>query len=173
MVSNAWVLANIGWIVLVLAGVAAAALIVAGWLALRLRTAERHYASLIEGTEGGNLQQVLESHLTEVRSAMDCVQELDGLAHGLERAGRRHMQRVGFLRFNPFRDAGGDQSFSLALTDSEGNGFLLSSLRSRDGTNVYGKPLVAWSSTYPLTDEEMQAIEQAKQQGASPVPGRI
>ena len=74
------------------------------------------------------------------------------------------MQRLGFLRFNPFRDAGGDQSFALALADQEGNGFVMSSLHSRDVTRVYGKPLVGWESIYPLTDEEKQAIEKAKDQ---------
>ena len=115
------------------------------------------------GVDGGNLQQTLDAHVTEVRAALDCVEELDTLARGLERSGRKHMQRVGFLRFNPFRDAGGDQSFSLALTDSEGNGFVLSSLHSRDATRIYGKPLVGWNSMYPLTDEEKQAIEKARQ----------
>jgi hypothetical protein len=94
---------------------------------------------------------------------MDCVKELDTLARGLERSGRQHMQRVGFLRFNPFRDAGGDQSFSLALTDDEGNGFVLSSLHSRDASRIYGKPLTGWNSPYPLTDEEKQAIDKARQ----------
>lgn len=163
MAANAWVLANIGWIALALAAIAGAALILAVWLAVRLARTERHYASLTEGTESGNLQQVLDAHVGEVRSAMACVQELDTLTRDLERAGRRHMQRVGFLRFNPFRDAGGDQSFSLALTDSEGNGFVLSSLHSRDATRMYGKSLVGWNSVYALTDEEKQAIEKAKQ----------
>ncbi len=159
-----WIAWNIGWIVPVLAGIALVALGLAAWLALRVIVIERRYRTLTQGTDGGNLHQVLESHVREVRAAMACVQELDGLARGLERSGRRHMQRVGFLRFNPFRDAGGDQSFALALADSEGNGFVVSSLHSRDVTRVYGKPLVAWDSVYPLTDEEKQAIEKAKAQ---------
>lgn len=160
---NGWVMANIGWIALVLAALAGAALGLAGWLAVRLTRSEQRYARLMTGIDGGNLQQVLDAHVTEVRAATDCVKELDTLARGLERAGRKHMQRVGFLRFNPFRDAGGDQSFSLALTDNEGNGFVLSSLRSRDTSLVYGKPLAGWNSSYPLTDEEKQAIEKARQ----------
>ncbi len=72
------------------------------------------------------------------------------------------MQRVAVLRFNPFRDAGGDQSFALALADDDGNGFVISSLHGRDVTRMYGKPLVAWDSVYPLTDEEKQAIDKAK-----------
>ena len=91
--------------------------------------------------------------------------KLDALARGLERASRSTVQRVGFLRFNPFRDAGGDQSFAVALADQDGNGVVMSSLHSRDVTRVYGKPLAAWESAYPLTDEEQQAIEKAKAKG--------
>ena len=161
---GSWVAANIGWIVVTLAVIALAALGLAGWLALRLNRVERHYRGLTAGTDGGNLQQVLDAHVAQLAAAKDQVQELDSLARGLERTSRRHIQRLGFLRFNPFRDAGGDQSFAFALTDQEGNGFVVSSLHSRDITRVYGKPLVAWDSVYPLTDEEKQAIDKAKAQ---------
>jgi hypothetical protein len=161
---SGWVAANIGWIVVPLTLVALVALGLSGWLAIRLNRVEQRYRALTAGANGGNLQQVLEAHVREVRVAMDRVQELDNLAHGLERDGKRHMQRSGFLRFNPFRDAGGDQSFTLALTDQDGNGFVMSSLHSRDVTRVYGKPLVGWDSAYALTDEETLAIQKAKAQ---------
>ena len=162
--SGGWFMWNIGWIVPVLAATTLVALGLSIGLALRMAGVERRYNELTRGTDGGSLQEVLDVHVREVRAALDCVRELDGRARGLERSGRRHMQRVGFLRFNPFRDAGGDQSFALALADSEGNGFVVSSLHSRDVTRVYGKPLVGWDSVYTLTDEEKQAIDKAKSQ---------
>jgi hypothetical protein len=155
---------NIGWIIPALAGLALIALGLATWSTLRLRKVESRYRELTRGTDGGSLQEVLDAHVREVRATTDSVRELDCLARDLERSGRRHMQRVGFLRFNPFRDAGGDQSFALALADGEGNGFVVSSLHSRDVTRVYGKPLVAWDSVYALTEEEKQAIEKARAQ---------
>jgi len=155
---------NIGWIAGVLAVLVLVALGLAIWLALRLRGVETRYEALTRGADGSSLADVLDAHVEEVRVAMECVRELDELARGLERSGRRHMQHMGFLRFNPFRDAGGDQSFALALADGEGNGFVVSSLHSRDVTRVYGKPLVAWDSIYALTDEEKQAIDKAKTQ---------
>ena len=69
-----------------------------------------------------------------------------------------HLQKVGMVRFNPFADAGGDQSFSLAMTDALGNGIVLTSLHRRNENRVYAKPLKQWASTYMLTDEEKQAI---------------
>lgn len=161
---GAWLTWNIGWIVPVLAALTLLALGMAVSLASRLRRVERRYRDLTRDADGGSLQEVLEAHVREVRETAERVRELDLLARELERSARTHMQRVGFLRFNPFRDAGGDQSFALALADSAGNGFVISSLHSRDVTRMYGKPLIAWDSVYALTDEEKQAIEKARGQ---------
>jgi hypothetical protein len=161
-----WLTLNAGIFILVLMLVV---LILAGvmvWLALRLRKTEAQYGALVEGTSGGNLEAMLTEHMAQVRDATGRVVELDALATRLERASRSHLQRVGFLRFNPFRDAGGDQSFAVAVTDQDGNGVVISSLHSRDVTRVYGKPLAGWASPYPLTEEEEQAIKKARDQGS-------
>lgn len=157
-----WLTINAGVAVLALTAVALLLVGAVIWLALRLRRAEAQYRTLTAGTNGGNLEAVLADHVATVRAATDRVHELDSQARRLERASRSHLQRVGFLRFNPFRDAGGDQSFAVALTDQDGNGVVISSLHSRDVTRVYGKPLVAWESAYPLTEEEQQAIKKAR-----------
>ncbi len=157
-----WLLTYIGPLLGVLLGLILALAALVAWLARRLRRLEAHYRALTAGTDGGSLEAVLEAHVRDVRAAAAKAQEADALARSLERASRGHLQRVGFLRFNPFRDAGGDQSFAVALVDQEGNGVVISSLHSRDVTRVYGKPLAAWQSAYPLTDEEQQAITKAK-----------
>lgn len=72
------------------------------------------------------------------------------------------VQGVGLVRFRAFQDTGGDQSFSLALTDGEGNGVVISSLYGRGETRVYAKPIKGWLSPKPLGEEEEQALAQAK-----------
>jgi hypothetical protein len=132
------------------------------WLALRLRRAEKGYRALTAGTSAGNLETILQEHLLQVRQATERVSELNALTHQMEYASRSHIQHLGFLRFNPFRDSGGDQSFAVALADQDGHGVVISSLHGRDSTRVYAKPLKSWESSYPLTDEERQAIRQAR-----------
>jgi Protein of unknown function (DUF4446) len=132
------------------------------WLAIRLRRVENSYRILTAGTSAGNLEAVLEDHVRQVRQATERVSELDELSRQIERAGRSHIQCLGFLRFNPFRDSGGDQSFAIALADRDGNGVVISGLHGRDATRVYAKPLAAWESVYPLTDEEQQTIRKAR-----------
>jgi hypothetical protein len=132
------------------------------WLVIRLGRAEKYYRTLTAGTSAGNLEAVLEDHVLQVRQAMERVDDLDRLTGQMERAGRAHIQHMSVLRFNPFRDSGGDQSFAVALADQDGHGVVISSLHGRDSTRVYAKPLAAWESAYPLTDEERQAIRQAR-----------
>lgn len=144
-------------------GVALAVLIgLVVWLIVRLRGVEQRYRELVAGTSGGSLERILHDHLRQVREARDRVEELDETVRRIERTSRHHLQHIGVLRFNPFRDSGGDQSFAVALTDGEGNGVVISSLHGRDATRVYAKPLAAWESVYPLTDEEKQAIRQSR-----------
>lgn len=66
------------------------------------------------------------------------------------------------IRFNPFSDAGGKQSFASAFTDSHGNGVVLSSIYSRDKVSVFAKPLKGHRSDYELSEEEKEAIERVK-----------
>ena len=121
------------------------------------------YQHLMAGTSGGNLEQALNDHVTQVRETAAQVEAVDRLARRLEEAAYFSVQHMGVVRYNPFHDTGGDQSFAIALVDGHGNGVVLSSLHGRDATRVYAKPLQKWESTYSLTDEERQAIALAYQ----------
>lgn len=64
-------------------------------------------------------------------------------------------------RFNSFQDAGGHQSFSTILVDEEGNGAILTSMYTRERTNVFAKSLKNWQSEHTLLEEEQKLIDQA------------
>lgn len=134
------------------------------WLLARQQRLLGQYQQLMTGTSGGNLEAMLSDHMTHLQATTDQVEELAELARRLEEKAGLSLQHVGMVRFNPFHDTGGDQSFALALADDQGDGVVLSSLHARDTTRVYAKPLLQWGSSYSLTDEERQAIELARRQ---------
>jgi len=137
-----------------------------GLLLAHQQRLHRWYRRLMTGTSGANLEAILNDYLTRVQQTAEQIEAVDRLAHRLEKAAYFSLQHLGVVRFNPFSDTGGDQSFAIALVDGHGNGVVLSSLHARDVTRVYAKPLQKWESTYPLTDEEKQAIALAyKKQG--------
>ncbi|HZQ97604.1 MAG TPA: DUF4446 family protein [Chloroflexota bacterium] len=136
-------------------------------LRLRAQVArmQRHYHRLVRNG-GGTLEEVLERHLDQVEGMSERVDEIDRLCEEIERRLEGAVQRVGLVRFNPFSDTGGDQSFSIALLDGRGDGIVISSLFSRSETRVFAKPIQAGQSKYNLTAEEEEAIQLAH--GARP-----
>lgn len=137
------------------------------FLWVRLRRLEDRYNRLMSDSAGDSLQEMLEGHVRRVRGTLDRVDALERLAHDLQCTLGYSVQWVGMVRFNPFRDTGGDQSFAIALADAHGNGIILSSLYRHNITRVYAKPLSSWKSTHPLTEEELEAIEVARRSHAS------
>lgn len=73
------------------------------------------------------------------------------------------IQKVGIIRFNPFKEVGGDQSFSVALLDKNDSGVVITSHYSREGNRVYGKPVDKGQSKYLLSKEEKEVINKAQE----------
>ena len=89
------------------------------------------------------------------------VDELSGRLPAVEKRSSISLQRVGVVRFNPFEDTGGQQSFAVALLDNRGSGLVISSLHSRQATRVYLKQISEGKSETQLGDEEAEAIRLA------------
>ncbi|MBI4035472.1 DUF4446 family protein [Candidatus Daviesbacteria bacterium] len=91
--------------------------------------------------------------------------ELNDLGEGLEvirQQGLQHIQRVELLRYNPYNDTGGDQSFTLCLLNKEGSGVVITSLHARSGTRMFSKEISFGKSTrYQLSKEEELVIKKA------------
>jgi hypothetical protein len=116
---------------------------------------------LTRGEGGRSLEAILDAHLRRVGEVDVRVRSLEGRADALEAQGRKAVQRVGLVRFNPFEDTGSNQSFALALLDEDGDGVIVSSLHTRQATRVYVRPVAGGSAGKALSDEEAKALAQA------------
>ena len=74
---------------------------------------------------------------------------------------KENLQKVGVVRFNPFKEIGGDQSFSIAVLNENNSGFVITSHYGRESNRIYAKPVKEGRSDYVLSREEEQAIAQA------------
>ncbi len=116
---------------------------------------------MTRGAEGRSLEAVLDAHLDKVLAVARELDELSARSAVLEADVRRAVQRIGLVRFNPFEETGGNQSFALALTDKNGDGFVVSSLHARTGTRLYAKAIIAGRSDSALSAEEAEALRVA------------
>jgi hypothetical protein len=135
-------------------------------LARRTAKLDKRLAGLTRGEDGTSLESILGSHLERVYSLNRDVDELTTRAADLARIQRKAFQKVGLVRFNPFEDTGGNQSFALALLDQDADGFIVSSLHSRNGTRIYAKAITAGRCDTAMSSEEEQALKIALASGA-------
>ncbi len=136
-------------------------LIAVAWLGLRVRRLGRRLEALTRGSDEGSLEAVLGQHLDRVRRVARDVDDVSARTATIERDLRRALGRVGLVRYNPFDDTGGNQSFALAILDAAGDGFVVNSLHARAGTRVYAKAVSQGRSEVALSDEESEALRQA------------
>ena len=108
----------------------------------------------LEGTITKLLQRTeeLEAHAEKSRRAFD---NIDARLAGSIRG-------VSVKRFDPFQNAGGQQSFTTALLNEKGDGVVIAGIHARDGVRVYAKNISAFISEHELSEEEKSAIEEAR-----------
>lgn len=100
----------------------------------------------------------------EPKDLKEVLKHLKRLEESHEKISRQFdnsLQKIGIVRFNPFEEIGGDQSFSIALLDAHNNGFIITSLYGREANRVYAKPVKNGSSVYSLAKEEKEALNKA------------
>ena len=136
------------------------------WLAMLQRSSTRVRTRLRRvlrdnGTAG--LDEVLDEQAKRIEQLESRLDALNALERELEASSHVALQKVGVVRFNPFQDTGGDQSFALALLDQGGTGIVISSLHGRAESRIFAKQVTNGRSKHALSDEEQQAIRAALQ----------
>jgi uncharacterized protein DUF4446 len=147
--------------VVVLAVVVVLLAIWVAWLQRSDAVLRRRLRRLIGEGEGLGLDELLDKQFGRLDTVAERVEALNRLHHELEALLQQSIQKVGVIRFNPFADTGGDQSFAVALLDAQGNGVVLSSLHGRADTRIFAKQVQAGRSKHALSDEEQDAIRKA------------
>ena len=105
----------------------------------------------------------LKELLAQFNDLKESLKKISKKLRELEKNSKFSVQGIGIVRFNPFKESGGDQSFSIALLDGNKDGVVITSLYGREGNRVFAKPIKRGKSEYLLTEEEKRAIEKAKE----------
>jgi hypothetical protein len=125
-----------------------------------IRKTRKNLGVLFSGKQAVDLESIILAHTKEIQAIDKEIQELFEISNKIHALAQRSIHKVGIIRFNPFKDIGGDQSFALALLDGKDSGIVISSLHTREGTRIYSKPVLKGESEkYTLTEEEKEAIK--------------
>ena len=120
------------------------------------------FNKLSRGVEVTDLKKVLEKILVKGEASANEIKILGKRVDLIEEDGKLHIQKIGLIRFNPFKELGGDHSFSMAILDSHDSGIIITSLHTRDRTRVYMKDIKKGKSGFELSSEEKKALVDAQ-----------
>jgi len=143
-------------IVLLVLGLWLLGLTVALWWVVRV------FNSLTRQAKGESLIKVLEKVIVRLRIDSEEIREIKKEIAGIRELDRYHIQKVGMVRFNPFRETGGDYSFSIALLDANNTGLILTGIHTRERTRIYTKAVKLGEGEFELSDDEKKALSKAQ-----------
>lgn len=118
----------------------------------------RHYNTFTKNTKQKDLLTSLNNLLKNTKQNETGISDLNNRLDQEIKKSRKNFKKIGFKRYNPFTDTGGDQSFVLALLDENNDGFVISSLHSRENTRLYAKSIKAGSSIDQVLSKEEKEI---------------
>jgi len=122
----------------------------------------RLFLRLTKKVKGENIQKVLERILEGEELNAKQLSALKTELNRIEDEGRWHIQKVGIVRFNPFKEIGGEHSFSLALLDGRDTGIVLTGIHTRERTRIYTKQIRNGKCEFELSSEERRALIKAQ-----------
>lgn len=140
-------------------GVVALWLLIISFFLIRLTA---HYQGLTKDVSKKDLLSALNHLVSKTESNQEEVRLVKDRLLSEVKNNKDHLQKIGFKRFNPFTDTGGNQSFILSLLDENGNGIVISSLHSRENTRVYAKKIEnGHCPDQELSKDEAQIVKES------------
>ena len=127
----------------------------------RYKALNERYEKFMQGSRAKSLEKRI-GDLFEEQSTQKNL--LDSHSKQLKDLYYKHQwafQKMGFVKYDAFKEMGGKLSFCLVLLDEKDNGFLLNSVHSSDGCYSYTKRIKNGQSDLELSPEETVALKKA------------
>jgi len=113
---------------------------------------------LTEGSDGYSLENYIISIVEDNKSLKASAEKNKKDIRILTKKLESSYQKMGLVKYDAFRQMGGQLSFSLCLLDDNNNGFVINSVHSTEGCYSYTKEIKAGESVIDLGVEEAEAL---------------
>ena len=148
--------------VIVMAVLLVAVLAVMTILLVKVRGLTKKYQIFMKGSSGKDLESSILSRFKEIDQLKSETQYMSEKLNIACETLLGTYQKIGIVKYDAFQEMGGKLSFSLCLLDDVNNGFVLTSMHTREGCYTYVKEIIKGESYVILASEERNALEEAK-----------
>jgi biopolymer transport protein ExbB/TolQ len=157
ILSNSWYILGLSVIVLLL-------IILLLVQMIKVKRLKRRLDQFLMGGNGSSLEEDIASLYADNQNIKIKTDDNRSAIDKLDKEFNHAYQKMGLVKYDAFRQVGGQLSFSLALLDRNNDGFVLNSVHSTDGCYSYTKEIKSGRSAHTLGEEETKALETAMMQ---------
>lgn len=123
----------------------------------------KKYDKFMRGSNGKTLEATILHRFDEIESLKEKNDTLSKAVAELTETVVGAYQKCGIVKYDAFKEMGGKLSFSLCMLNDYNDGIILTSMHSsREGCYTYVKEIIKGESFVLLSEEEKQALEEAK-----------
>lgn len=136
-------------------------------LFVRQRSLIKKYKFFMRGKNGKSMEEMLTKRIGEIDKLKENDEYIAKQLKSLSKEVGNSYQKCGIVKYDAFKEMGGKLSFAYAILNNENSGYIINSIHSREGCYTYIKEIIKGESFIPLSEEENEAFEQAKQSGVA------
>lgn len=133
-------------------------------VSIKLASLRKQYAQMMNGSQAENMEQLIidmQKGLNEQKAESIAT---SAKVETIRQAMLKTKSKIAIHRYNAFNEGGSDLSFTIAILDDYQDGVILTGIHSREQMYLYAKPIQNAQSTYTLSPEEKEAINQTLKQ---------
>ncbi len=125
----------------------------------RYNRLNQRFRVFMSGSDGASLEEKTMKLFSDVRKLKEHDLVYKNEINEMKRTLLSCFQKVGIVKYDAFREMGGQLSFSIALLDQKDNGFVMNSVHSASSSYVYTKEIENGHSAIELSGEEKEALQ--------------
>lgn len=154
---------DVGYVVLGIMGFALILLVLVIVNSVKYSKLKKRYEAFMLGEDGKSLEKNFSEKFQFIEELKDKTKEIDGTLDKMQNTLHHTYQKIGIVKYDAFKETGGELSFALALLTDMNDGFIINSMHSsREGCFTYIKEIKAGECDIILAEEERKALEMAK-----------
>ena len=129
---------------------------------IKINKLNRKYATFMKGSTGKDLESSILTKFKDIDTMKTEIEYISGKLNIACDTLLTTYQKMSIVKYDAFKEMGGKLSFSLAMLDDKNNGYILTSVHTREGCYTYVKEIIKGESFVVLSEEERKALEEAK-----------
>ena len=128
---------------------------------LKIKKLMNRYESFMNGKGSDNLADAIEENFRQMNELeanyKETKESIEETLSGIQST----FHKMGIVKYDAFKEMGGNLSFTLCLLDDVNTGFILNTMHGRDSSYTYIKEIIKGEAYATLGEEEKEALEKA------------